>query len=194
MKNYSTRLGVIFIAFVSFGVAGYAQTAKERVIERLLEKNEPVEIIDTKVNGQSVTLGQKFRADDDWITTVVFTVKNRSDKRILFASVDLFFPRPDGSNPMFDVFYGNWRLQNQPPAAGEQLIGFAPDETVEIGLSAQRRVGLTSFLKDAQLPQSIDKVSLRFGSIIFDDDTMWSRSTLFRRDPSNPMRWNNVSP
>jgi hypothetical protein len=196
MKTCSVALGIIVIALVvGVSVTSHTQTAKERVIERMpVEKNEPVEIIDTRVDGQSITLGQKFKANDDWIKTLVFTVKNKSDKRILFTSIDLFLPRHEGSNPMFDLFYGNWGLQNRRPTSGEQSIGIAPGETVEIGLSAQRLVGFTSFLKDSHVSQSIEKIDVRFGSVIVEDDTMWSRGAYFHRDPSNPARWNNASP
>lgn len=195
MKNRSVSLVILLIALVGMSVTGHAQPSRDRVIERLpVEKNEPVEIIDTKVNGQSIVLGQTFKANDEWIRTLVFTVKNKSDKRVLFASVELFFPRPEGSNTMFDLFYGSWGLQNRRPTSSEQLIGIAPGDTVEIGLSAQRLVGLTKFLKDSNVSESIDKINVRFGSIIAEDDTMWSRGTHFHRDPGNPARWNNMSP
>jgi hypothetical protein len=97
------RFRLISIALFVFGLvsvtvaftATTAQEAKQRVIARTpVEKDEPLGITDVKVNGQSVTFGQKFNANDDWLKSLVVTVKNTSDKRILFASIRLQFPRP----------------------------------------------------------------------------------------------------
>lgn len=158
-------------------VANATQQSKERLITRMpAEQNDPLSITGMKVKGRSISFDQKFVADDDWMKSLVVTVKNKSEKRVLFASIELFFPRPKGSKDqgaMFDVFYGNRALQDRQPTASEQLIGIAPGETTEIGFSVQKFVDLTSFLKATNFPQSIEKLNLRLGSVIFDDNTMW---------------------
>jgi hypothetical protein len=192
-----SRLISLSVAVVIALIAGsfdptVGQQSQERVIKRMpVEKNEPLEIVATKVNGEIITFGQKFTANDEWLKTLIFTVKNASNKRILFASIELFFPRAEGSKPMFDVFYGNWQLRSRPPQQGEHLVGVAAGDTVDIGFSDQRFAGLTRFLNDGNLGQNITKVDVRIGGVIFEDDTMWSRSEYLRRDPSNPRRWNN---
>jgi hypothetical protein len=158
-----------------------------------VEKNEPLAITDVKVNGKSITFGRKFNANDDWLRTLVFSVKNTSDKRVLFASIELFIQQPDGARGMFDIFCGPWALQNRQPKPEEQLVGIPPGEIAEIGFSPQRYVGLMSFLNDTHIGPSVENVNMRFGSVIFADDTMW-RGGFFRRDPTNPRSWNNVSP
>lgn len=182
-------VGVLFGSICS----AVAQQADERVIVRLpIEKNEPLVILETKVNGRSIPLGQKFTANEDWIRGLVFVVKNTSDKRILFASIDLFFASPISAKARFEVFYGSWALQNRPPKPGEQLAGMLPGETAEIGFSDQRFAGFTRFLQDISLV-TVSKIDMRIGSVIFEDDTMWSRSEYFRRDPINPSSWNSIS-
>ena len=186
------------ILFASFlFVANATQQSKERLINQMpVEQNEPLTITDLKVNAQSVSFDQRFAADDDWLKSLVVKVKNKSDKRVLFVSIELLFPRRQGSKDqgaMFDVFYGNRALQDRQPTASEQLIGIAPGETTEIGFSVQKFVDLTSFLKATNFPQSIEKINLRLGSVIFDDNTMW-RGGFFRRNPRNPSSWINVSP
>ncbi len=200
MKIRTVASGVTLIALiVCTSYTSAAQQTKERVIKRLpVEQNEPLAITDIKVNGQSVSFDAKFFADDDWMRTLVFSIKNKSDKRILFVNLDLFFDRPQSSKDpgaMFDLLsYGNWALQRRPPTAGEQLVGIAPGETGEIGFSVQRFVDLTRFLIDAGFPPSVGKVDMRLGRVIFEDDTMWYAGSQFRRDPNNPSGWNNVSP
>jgi hypothetical protein len=189
---------IIGVFYASTRVRGAQQNTKHRTIARLpIERNEPLTIRDIKVNGTSISFNHKFVADDDWMKSLVVTVKNASSKRILFASIDLFFPRPqDSKDPpaIFDVFYGKWALQNRRPTDDEQLIGIAPGEIADIGLSVQKFVDLTSFLKSTNFPQSIEKVDLRFGSVIFEDDTMWTRGSYFRRDPNNSSSWIVINP
>jgi hypothetical protein len=113
MKTRIVWLGIILIALAG-GHVHATQETKERIVSRLpVEKTEPLTITDVRVNGQSIAFGQKFTANDEWIKSLVFVVKNTSDKRILFASIDLFFSRPDSSNAMFDIFFGPWGLQNR---------------------------------------------------------------------------------
>jgi len=75
---------------VSTGVHGAQQPIKHRTIARLpLERNEPVRIRAVKVKDIRVRHGQKFVADDDWLSGLTVTVKNRTDKTITFAAIDL---------------------------------------------------------------------------------------------------------
>lgn len=195
MKTRSAKLGVILIALVGLSVTGHAQPSRERVIVRMpVEKNEPLTIVETKVSGQRITLGQKISANDDWLRGLVFSVKNTSDKRVLFASVELFIQQPDGARGMFDIFYGPWALQNRQPKPEEQLVGIPPGETTEISFSVQRYVGFMTFLDDTHIGPSVENVKVRFGRVIFEDDTMWTRGDQFSRDPTNPRSWNNVNP
>ena|ERR1041385_260103 len=182
-----------FIACLFHSTA--AQPAQERVIRRLpIEKNEPIEIIDIRVNGQSVSLDKKFTADDEWLSSLVFAVKNRSDKRILFASIRLQFPRPIGApgNPaIYDMSYGNWALQTRIPNSDERSVGLQPGETATIRLTARRFADLKDFLSMAHYPYSIDLVELSIAPAIFDDDTMWYAGAISRRDPKDPTTWIN---
>jgi len=152
MKTRRLSQGVTLMTLIASTL--YAQAApqtQERTIRRLpIERNEPLAITDTKVNGRSVSFDQKFVANDDWIRSLVISVKNKSDKLILFAELDLFFPRPTNSKnqlAMFNLlFYGNHPLLTRPPTPDERLAGIAPGETVEIGFSVQNFVGLQQFL------------------------------------------------
>ena len=88
-------IGLVFGCFFP----AVSQEANERLIARMpAPKAEPLEITDIKVNGQSVSFDKKFLAGDDWLLTLTFGVKNKSDKRILFANIDLFFLPPPQSN------------------------------------------------------------------------------------------------
>ena len=72
------------------------------------------------------------------------------------------------------------------------MVGFGPDETVEISLSPQQQfAGLRDFLSATQYPYSIEKVDLSIGHVVFADDTMWYAGSQAQRDPKDLSRWIN---
>jgi hypothetical protein len=176
-------------------VANATQQSKERLIRRLpIEENEPVAITNIKVNDQSVSFDKKFSADDEWLRSLVVTIKNKSDKLILFASIRLQFPRATDSRDrisIYDVSYGNVRLRSQRPTAEERLVGIAAGETAVMQLSGQQVDSLKELLTATQYPGSIETVDLSLGNIIFADDTMWYAGSQAQRDPKDPSRWVN---
>src|SRR5882762_7401491 len=112
MKTRSLRLKILTLFLITCAFqTSVAQQPTELIIRRLpVEENEPIAITDIKVNGQSISLDKKFVADDDWLRSLVFVVKNKSDKLILYASIRLQFPRPEGSPGIpafYDMSYGN---------------------------------------------------------------------------------------
>lgn len=196
MKTRLAFAGVALIALMACSFHSIAAQSQERVIKRLpVEQNEPIEITDIKVNGQSVSFDKKFVADDEWLRSFVVSIKNRSDKLILFASIQLQFPRPPGSQDRMaidDMSYGNWALQTRTPKPDELLAGMRPSEIVEIELSAQQFDDLRKFLTATNYPASIEKVDLRINRVIFQDDIMWTRGAQTRRDPTNASTWKNI--
>lgn len=196
MKIRTVASGFTLIALVvCTSYTSAAQQTTERVIRRLpVEQNEPLAITDIKVNGQSVSFDKKFVADDDWMRSLVVAVKNKSDKRILFASIRLDFPRPAGSQDkmsIYDIFNGNSGLQMRPPTPEERLVGIPPGESVEIRLSVQQFVELRNFLTATRFPRSIERVDMSISHVIFGDDSMWYAGAICRRDPKEPSSWIN---
>jgi hypothetical protein len=194
------RFRLISIALFVFGLvsvavafnATTAQEAKQRVIVRMpVEKGEPIEITDIKVNGQSVSLNKAFSADDDWLRNLVMSVRNKSDKVISYASINLRFPRPPSSQEVpaiHDMSYGNSALTTRQPSPQDPVVGISPGEIVEIRLSNQQFVALRDFLSAIKYSSSIERIDLGVGHIIFADDTMWYGEA-FQRDPNDPRTW-----
>src|SRR5436305_15098386 len=98
-------LGLVVLISLLFGafhastrVRGAQQPINHRTIARLpIERNEPVRIRVVRVKGEKVFHERTFVAEDDWLSWLTVTIKNRSDKAILSAAIDLQFPRPPGS-------------------------------------------------------------------------------------------------
>jgi hypothetical protein len=172
-----------------------AQQPTERVIRRLpVEENEPIAITSVKVDDQRILSNKKFTADDEWFRTLVLSVKNKSDKLILYASIRLQFPRSGGSKDpvaIYDMFYGNWALQMRRPTSQDMLVGIAPGETVEIRLSPEQFVEIRGLLNATSYPPSIETVDLSMSHVIFADDTMWYAGATCLRDSQEPSTWTN---
>ena len=198
MKIGSVMAAIVVMGSVAlFAFGNTADAPNERLLTRLPQKNEPIAIIEMSVNGETISFGRHFVAADDWMRTLVITVKNTSSKRILFLNFDLFLKFPERPNERFVLFdqlsYGNWALQRRPPSADDRLVGIAPGESVAVQLADKQFANLLKFVTEVQLPGTIDKVHLKIGRIIFEDDTMWS-DEMFRRDPTDPSNWHNVGP
>jgi hypothetical protein len=170
-----------------------SQLIQQRSIARLpIERNEPVSIRAVKVNGRKVFRNKKFVADDDWLRGLTIDIKNRSNKVILFATIQLQFPRPPGSEGQIavdEIFYGNYELFIRQPSAAERLQGIAPGETAEIKLASDEVEGIRILLAGNGYPASPERLDLRIGMVVFDDNTMWERGSRLRRDENSPRHW-----
>jgi len=197
MLSIATLL-VISVAsfFESSLITASAVQQQERLLHRLqVEAGEPIVITDIKVSGKTISFDEKFVAGDDWMKSLVFTVKNRSDKRILFVSLGLRFPRPPSSQEQIsisDIPYGNEELLARSPTPDERLVGIAPGQTADIQLTPQRFDNLRQFLAATGYPSITDRVDLTIQEVIFEDDTMWSGGRYHRRDPKDPR--NRIAP
>lgn len=193
IRSMLLSLSAVFL-FTSVSIASTAvQQSRERVIRRLpIEQNEPIAITDIKVNDRSVSLDKQFSADDEWLRSLVFSVKNKSAKLVLYAAIDLQFPRPADSQDRMAIHYmayGNWALQTRKATSQETLVGISPGETVEIRLSVQQFVALRDFLTAIKYSSSIEKVGISIGHVIFADDTMWYAGAIAVRDSNDPTSW-----
>ena len=110
--------------------SSFAQQATPRVIHSLpVEADEPLAITEVKASGQSVTPDQLFTANDDWLKTLTVSVKNNSDKVIVYAAINLQFPRHGSSNDrtaIFEMFCGSWILQTRRPTSKDISVGIPP--------------------------------------------------------------------
>ena len=157
----------------------------------MFEKERPLDVTDARTEGQLISFGEKFYATDDWMRDLKLSIRNTSNKRILFAEIFLFFPRPNGSKELparFNLFYGNYAVSRRPPTTDEQTVGIAAGEIVEIGFSERKYGDLQKFLSDVRFP-SVEKVGLMLGRVIFEDDTAWYGGGELRRDPRDSTSW-----
>lgn len=171
--------------------------SKPRLAQRVIKQveifgNEPVAITDIQVGEQRISFGKPFKADEEWLQKLEFSVKNTSSQRILYLALEITIPRPPKSDdpPAMNDMYalGNRALEFRTPTTEERSRGLERDETVKVKLSPTARADLLRFLLATRSPKSITHVELRIGEVIFEDDTMWYLGSPFRRD-KDPSKW-----
>ena len=72
----------------------------------MLEQIEMVEITDVTAGGKSVTLGQSFEADDEWLKTLSVRIKNVSQVTISIVQMNFFLPQLMPGGPLVVLCYG----------------------------------------------------------------------------------------
>ena len=183
--------------YVSSRARGAQPPFQGRTVKRLpVERNEPVRIRAVKVKGLKVIHGQTFLADEEWLRGLTITITNRTTKTIVFASIDIRFPRPGNSDAPIAIDmleYGNRTLLTQKLPVAERLPRIVPNQTVDLVLSARGFDRLGSLLTTTGYHSGgPEKLELSVGHIIFDDDTAWYAGAPHQRDLNDPRTWLNV--
>lgn len=189
-------LVVVIGVFVSFPkTTATARRLKNRTINRLpLERNRPIGIVGVKIRGSDVLPNRGLIEDDDWLEGLVIRIRNRSDKDIVFASIDLQFPRPAGSEGPFaidEITFGNRELASRLTTISDSADRIIPKQTSDLRLSASQVDDIKSLLTATGYPsEGPDDVRIRIGTVVFSDGTMWRIGTRLRRkSEGEPGKW-----
>jgi hypothetical protein len=100
--------------------------------------DSPVEIVAIKVKAVTIEPGHKFTAEDDWLNGLTFTLKNVSDKPIVYADVELLFPAPSGSQvagAVYELRYGRNPIIPNTSTSSDTLKAIMPGESLDLTLS-----------------------------------------------------------
>lgn len=73
---------------------------------QILAQIDALEINDITVGGKSITIGQSFAADDEWLKSLTVRVKNVSSLSISGAQMNLFLPEIMPGGPLVTLCYG----------------------------------------------------------------------------------------
>jgi hypothetical protein len=91
-----------------------------------LAEIDALEIMDIAVSGKSITIGQSFAADDEWLKNLTVRVKNVSSLTISSVQMDLFLPEIMPGGPLVTLCFGCGGV-----AKGQTIM---PGEEVELKL------------------------------------------------------------
>ena len=99
----------------------------------VLAQIEALEIVDVTVDSKSITIGEVFSADDLWLKTLTFRVKNVSNLSFSMAQLNLFLPEIMPGGPLVTLCYG----------CGDtfgKVKNIAPGEEVEMKVAFYNRL------------------------------------------------------
>ncbi|MEJ7655142.1 MAG: hypothetical protein WKH64_18300 [Chloroflexia bacterium] len=197
---------VVVAASLLFGSIGWAGKSAAQDAEKSLDierhQNEPLELVDIKVSGQSVKDkikaknrkgdhgldNAKFTDKDDWFRRVTIKFRNVSNKPIVGIRAKLHF-KPSGLQTSFGMQLGRFKqLQQEPLQPGEEI-----DFTVDNQLWNQT----ASILKRYGVDANLAAVSFSVDNVMFSDGLQWDSGHILHRDPDDPNKWtpmDKVSP
>jgi len=163
---------------------------RDRVAVRRVTSSEPFELIEPLVKGRKISFGQKFEETGDWLQSLQFKIRNKSDKQIIYIRVLLTFPETQSpGNPMraYDVYFGqkpNERIHRSSP------LLLSRGDIVNFALSQKQIENIDSLLQGGGFSGAdITRLEFWIAEVVFADGLMWRGGNLFHQDPSNPERW-----
>lgn len=161
----------------------------KRVIQRLRNPNQPVEIIELSTHGKVTKLNKEIDVGDEWLDGLSWKIENISNKIIL--SIDLVVMLPDTEGPgqpilAFPMHYG----ANSPGArhhgTGQPL---EPNDIIDMTISEELYRNIKPHIESRIPLKNLKNLQITLDLIVFNDDTAWSSGEYLRRDPDNPRRW-----
>lgn len=201
---FTTSLTLAILVFVMLPPHGRGQERKERAVQIKTYKNQPVEIVAVKVKGAALERDRKFTGDSDWFNGMIVTLKNVSDKPIVFATV--FVTAPHEKNGMrtkvegtdiyanIELIYGEPPPMPGEPPRSNRVLPLMPGQTVDVLLDGGGRDEFYSRLRRRDSSTDIPELTLSVFQVAFlgDDDSMWMHGFWRRRDPNRPGAWLTV--
>jgi hypothetical protein len=185
---------------------GRGQQEKDRLIKLKPYKDQPVEIVATRVKGTTVDPERKFGADKDWLNGMSVVIKNISDKPVIYARVSvLAYMEKNGVRKQFEgrdrvamisLTYGDRPLLPGESPRSTRPTPLMPGQSAELIFSDALRDQLYSMLNENDSSTDIPELILMVDWVSWDgdDDTAWINGRMHRRDPNNPMRFVPVEP
>jgi hypothetical protein len=162
-----------------------------KVIGKMFTRNSVVEFEQIKVSGKPVKFDEAFDGSDEWLPTVLLSVKNISNKSIVYLSVDVNFPETRSLRAMmsYPIELGQ-KPESKFPTRNAPMV-LLPGDTLEIQLQ-DHYPKIKTFVEKQWTIKDIRKAELEIGFVIFDDRTAWAAGNFYRQDPTNPGHYINI--
>jgi hypothetical protein len=136
-----------------------------------------LELVEVNVAGKLISIGQEFLADEDWIGSFTFRLKNTSQKPIL--SINIHFALPETHNGEsslgFTLPYGKGSSTDR---STEVIPPILPGEEIELRFTEARYKSHLEFFVKRSSMTSFKKVLIANIMVRFDDGTIWLGSRL----------------
>ena len=198
----TTAVMLAALLFVMLPAHGRGHQGKERAVQIKTFKDQPVDIVEVKVKGAAVERDRKFTGDSDWLNGMTVTIKNVSDKPVVYVtiSVGAHYEKDgvrkrtsDGRDYVAAATIGYGlrpHLPGEPPRS-YRSTPLMPGQTSDVVLSEIKRDELYGLLRREDSSTDIPELTLWVDHVAWygDDKTMWSNGRMLRQDPNNPRLW-----
>lgn len=178
----------LLVVYTSAWVRSRPQNNKKTVVRPLTLVKEPVEI-KFEHRGKPLKENEEFESDSDWVKDLKFKLKNRSGKTITYILLDVDFPETAASSGR--VAQQQITLGRDPEGhSTQQPLQLRPEESMEVSLDAG--YDQIKNLIGRSLPmESISKTVIRLHQVMFDDGTLFSSGSMYRRndEPNATQKW-----
>ncbi|MGZ8842411.1 MAG: hypothetical protein ACXW18_02035, partial [Pyrinomonadaceae bacterium] len=197
---------ILFAAIIFWMLPAQAGSQKQKLrsIQIKNYKNPPLEITAVNVKGEPIQPGRKIAADSDWFTGMTVTIKNLSEKPIVFATV-LVMARHQKNGVPTQVngrdIYANFELTfgELPPAPGEsprsnRVTSLMPGQSTDLAIDERMRELFYTRLRGRNSSTDVPELALSVNDVAFEgnDNMMWMHGFWRQRDPQDPLRWRTV--
>src|ERR1700749_2209464 len=184
-------LGLAFSPGTGASNAKRSSQQEERKVEKGAYKNEPIEIVGLKNKKGKFKLSQKINDDDEWLDGFAVTVVNRTPKTITSVVITVIFHRPGGDRTYNDLpFVYTLHFSANPffpeYESRDKTKVIRPGESADIAVSDEDYRQNKEFLKQAGYPPDVKRVELIIDTVGYEDGTIWSGGSMFKRDPKDP--------
>jgi hypothetical protein len=202
-KIYLSLIVLLAVTGTLLAPAGYAYHPTrnaERSFDIERYPNEPLELLDLKIEDQSVKAGIKvkqrrngagldtvtFEGENGWFKKINVRLRNVSGKTIYGISAYLYF-MPPGVRQLFRLPLMSSPGVNlrAPLIAGEEIELVIDDKKFDRSMEIFRTNGVDADEMNAFL--AIESAS-------YSNEIKWDRGQILQQAPDNPLRWNVVKP
>ena len=142
----------------------------------VLPQIEALEIVDITAGGKSLTIGEVFSADDLWLKSLTFRVKNVSDLSFSVAQLNLFLPEIMPGGPIVILCYGCGEAYGK-------VKNIAPGDEVEMKVAFYN--WLTEQINAKSNLSSITKAEIRELIVTQPDGQKWMSRCVRTASPKN---------
>jgi hypothetical protein len=177
---------IILIAISSFVSAQEAQRVVLLPEFRSSSNGKALEIVDVRVAGSSVELGHPFAANDDWLSSLSFRVKNITGKPLRFIRMgfSMLETKMDDKSLGFSFTYGTPCSTNANPPCdvkNKESKLVMPDEEVDMKFNEKEYQRNQDFILKRAGITKINRILVGIASFQFEDGTnAWTQDLVIR--------------
>lgn len=192
-----SRITLMLVFLTGFPAFGVGQQLKDRLLDQVIYKDQPVEIVAVKVKGAPIKPKQKIAGDKDWLKGLTVSVKNVSDQPVSYISVLVGAPFIENGERILATTllqYGEVPMYpDEPPRSPNRALRkpVPPGETAELTLVKEHANELFSLLQTQRASTDITELSVRLYQVFFlgDDNKTWHTGRYYSRDPDDGWHW-----